>query len=251
MTRSLVFRDLGMIYPDGTRALVGVDLGVEDGEFVSVLGPSGCGKSSLLRVAAGLADYSSGSLFVDRSQLGYTFQDATLLPWRTVQRNAELLLELRGVAAAERERIACEKLALVGLSGFERHYPRQLSGGMRMRASLARSLTLDPSVLLFDEPFGALDEITRERLNDELLALHGRQGFTALFVTHSIPEAVFLSHRVVVMSPRPGRVLEQFNVPFTYPRAAALRYSPEFTLLCGEVSRALREATAASMASAA
>jgi len=150
---------------------------------------------------------------------------------------------LRGVPARERLRIAREKISLVGLDGFEKHYPKQLSGGMRMRTSLARSLTLEPAVVMFDEPFGALDEISRERLNDELLGLYGRQGFTAVFVTHSIPEAVFLSSRVVVMSSRPGRILSEFQIPFDYPRDPSLRYQPEFARLCGEISSALRAAT--------
>ena len=241
----LSFRNVSLTFANHTEALRGVSLDVAAGEFVTLLGPSGCGKSTLLRIASGLVDYSAGELFVDRAHLGFTFQDPTLLPWRTVQGNAELLLELRGVAAAERVRIAREKISLVGLEGFEEHYPKQLSGGMRMRTSLARSLTLDPAVVMFDEPFGALDEISRERLNDELLGLYGRQGFTAVFVTHSIPEAVFLSTRVVVMSSRPGRILSEFPIPFDYPRDPSLRYRPEFARLCGEISSALRAATPA------
>ena len=234
---------MSLTFANRTEALRGVSLDVAAGEFVSLLGPSGCGKSTLLRIASGLVDYSSGELFVDREHLGFTFQDPTLLPWRTVQGNAELLLELRGVPAGERLRIAREKISLVGLDGFEKHYPKQLSGGMRMRTSLARSLTLEPAVVMFDEPFSALDEISRERLNDELLGLYGRQGFTAVFVTHSIPEAVFLSSRVVVMSSRPGRILSEFQIPFDYPRDPSLRYQPEFARLCGAISSALRAAT--------
>ena len=239
---ALSFKDVSLTFGAGTKALEGVSLDIATGEFVSLLGPSGCGKSTLLKVASGLVDYSAGELYVDRDRLGFTFQDATLLPWRDIQRNVELLLELRGAPAAERTRIAREKLALVGLSGFERHHPRQLSGGMKMRASLARSLTVEPKVFLFDEPFGALDEITRERLNDELLDLYARQGFTALFVTHSIAEAVYLSSRVVVMSARPGRVIEEFDIPFAYPRTDAIRYTAQFGELCGRISRALRAA---------
>lgn len=239
---ALRFDKVSMQYPDGTIALEGVDLDVKTGEFVSVVGPSGCGKSTLLKLASGLEGHTGGDIWVDRSNLGYTFQDATLLPWRTVLPNVELLMELRGVPAAERRRIALEQIELVGLKGFENHYPKRLSGGMRMRASLARSLALNPGVFMFDEPFGALDEITRERLIDELIALYLRKGFTGLFITHSIPEAIYLSSRVVVMSRRPGRIIAEFDIPFAWPRTPELRYDPEFTRLGGEISIALRHA---------
>lgn len=204
------------------------------------MGPSGCGKSTLLRIASGLETQTQGSCAVDRDSIGYVFQDATLLPWRTVQRNIELLAELHGETKAECQRRAQEAISLVGLDGFADKYPRQLSGGMRMRASLARSLVMKPRVFLFDEPFGALDEITRERLNDELLGLFQREGFAGLFITHSIAEAVYMSTRVLVMSPRPGRITASFDIPFAYPRDHDLRYSPEFAELCGQVSHALR-----------
>ncbi|WP_028028820.1 ABC transporter ATP-binding protein [Gemmobacter nectariphilus] len=239
---ALSFDKVSMQYPDGTLALDGVDLRIAAGEFVSVVGPSGCGKSTLLKLASGLETHTGGEIWVDRSNLGYTFQDATLLPWRTVLPNVELLMELRGVPAAERRRIAMDQIELVGLKGFENHYPKRLSGGMRMRAALARSLALNPGVFMFDEPFGALDEITRERLIDELIALYLRKGFTGLFITHSIPEAVYLSSRVVVMSRRPGRIIAEFDIPFAWPRTPELRYDPEFTRLAGEVSVALRRA---------
>lgn len=239
---ALRFDNVSMQYPDGTVALAGVDLSVAPGEFVSVVGPSGCGKSTLLKLASGLETHTGGEIWVDRASLGYTFQDATLLPWRTVLPNVELLMELRGVPAAERRRIALEQIDLVGLNGFENHYPKRLSGGMRMRASLARSLALNPGVFMFDEPFGALDEITRERLIDEVIALYLRKGFTGLFITHSIPEAVYLSSRVVVMSRRPGRIMAEFDIPFDWPRTADLRWNPDFTRLAGEVSVALRRA---------
>lgn len=239
---ALRFDNVSMQYPDGTVALAGVDLSVAPGEFVSVVGPSGCGKSTLLKLASGLETHTGGEIWVDRASLGYTFQDATLLPWRTVLPNVELLMELRGVPAAERRRIALEQIDLVGLNGFENHYPKRLSGGMRMRASLARSLALNPGVFMFDEPFGALDEITRERLIDEVIALYLRKGFTGLFITHSIPEAVYLSSRVVVMSQRPGRIMAEFDIPFDWPRTADLRWNPDFTRLAGEVSVALRRA---------
>jgi NitT/TauT family transport system ATP-binding protein len=241
---ALSFRGVSMTFPDGTHALSETSFDVRPGEFVTVVGPSGCGKSTLLRVASGLTKQTGGSVELDRSALGYVFQDATLLQWRSVLANVELLAELEGVAKDERRRRAEENIKLVGLSGFESKYPKQLSGGMRMRASLARSLVLDPKVFLFDEPFGALDEITRERLNDELIGLFQRKGFAALFITHSIYEAVFLSTRVLVMSARPGRIVGDFKVPFAYPRSPDLRFEPAFAELAGEVSHALRGAHA-------
>lgn len=237
---ALQFDNAGMKFPDGTQALENVSLSVTPGEFVTVVGPSGCGKSTLLRIASGLETQTQGSCAVDRDSIGYVFQDATLLPWRTVQRNIELLAELHGETKAECQRRAQEAISLVGLDGFADKYPRQLSGGMRMRASLARSLVMKPRVFLFDEPFGALDEITRERLNDELLGLFQREGFAGLFITHSIAEAVYMSTRVLVMSPRPGRITSSFGIPFAYPRDHDLRYRPEFAELCGKVSHALR-----------
>jgi NitT/TauT family transport system ATP-binding protein len=237
---ALSFRGVDMTYADGTHALADIDLDVRPGEFVTVVGPSGCGKSTLLKIASGLLAHTGGECEVDRERLGYVFQDATLLPWRTVQRNVELLCELHGVDRAERRRLAAEAIELVGLAGFEGHHPVRLSGGMRMRVSLARSLTLEPTVFLFDEPFGALDEITRERLNSEVLELFRHEGFAGLFITHSISEAVFLSTRVLVMSARPGRIVAEFEVPFDYPRPDELRFEPDFARLCGEVSAALR-----------
>lgn len=241
---ALAFDRVGMTYPDGTEALSDVNLTVAPGEFVTVVGPSGCGKSTLLRLASGLLDQSTGSVEVDRDRLGYVFQDATLLPWRTVRKNVELLAELHEIPADERARLVEEAIALVDLVGFEDHHPNRLSGGMRMRVSLARSLTLHPTVWLFDEPFGALDEITRERLNGEVLDLFTSQGFAGLFITHSVQEAVFMSTRVLVMSARPGRIIEEFEVPFEYPRAKALRFSPEFGALAGEISRRLEDSHA-------
>ncbi|MBA3310848.1 MAG: ABC transporter ATP-binding protein [Nocardioidaceae bacterium] len=232
-----------MTFDDGTETLRDISFDVGPGEFVTVVGPSGCGKSTLLRIASGLERQSAGSVDVDRKDLGYVFQDATLLQWRTVRRNIALLAELEGLSRSERERRVAENVALVGLDGFAEKYPRQLSGGMRMRASLARSLVMDPAIFLFDEPFGALDEITRERLNDELLSLFQRNGFGALFITHSISEAVFLSTRVLVMSARPGRIVGSYDVPFSYPRAPELRFEPSFAELCGEVSTSLRSAS--------
>ncbi|MCW0212825.1 MAG: ABC transporter ATP-binding protein [Pseudonocardia sp.] len=237
----LSFVDVAKTYPDGTTALEHVDLEVRRGDFVTVVGPSGCGKSTLLRIASGLEPHTAGTSTVDSRHLGYVFQDATLLPWRTVAQNVELVAELSGRPKNDRKAAAKDAIDLVGLTGFEKHLPRQLSGGMRMRVSLARSLTLAPDLFLFDEPFGALDEITRERLNDELIRLFSTQRFGALFITHSVSEAVYLSTEVVVMSGRPGRVVQTFDVPFGYPRSPDLRFTPEFAALSGEVSRALRE----------
>lgn len=237
----LDFEDVEMTFPGGTVALSGVDLTVKRGEFVTVVGPSGCGKSTLLRIASGLETASRGRVDLGTSRIGYVFQDATLLPWRSVLANVELLAELQWMTIAERRNKAMQAIELVGLSGFEKHLPKQLSGGMRMRTSLARSLTLDPELFLFDEPFGALDEITRERLNDELLKLFAEQQFAGLFITHSVSEAVYLSTKVVVMSGRPGHIVETFDVPFPMPRDPDIRFTPEFAELVGQVSHALRE----------
>ena len=234
---------IGKRFPDGTEALAAVDLSVAPGDFVSVVGPSGCGKSTLLRIAAGLEQPTGGSVRVPTDHIAYVFQDPTLLPWRSVQGNVELLSELRGLPKEERQRRAENAIRLVGLSEFAGHRPRALSGGMRMRVSLARSLTLQPELFLLDEPFGTLDEITRERLNDELLQLFRTQRFAALFVTHSVTEAVYLSTQVIVLSARPGRVLGHFEVPFVYPRGPKLRFDPEFTKVAARVSACLRGGT--------
>jgi NitT/TauT family transport system ATP-binding protein len=231
-----------MTFDDGTKALDNVSLSINAGEFVTVVGPSGCGKSTLLRIASNLEANTGGTCSIDRNSIGYVFQDATLMPWRTVARNVELIAELHKLPKAERNKLSNEAIDLVGLSGFEDKYPRQLSGGMRMRASLARSLVMKPKVFLFDEPFGALDEITRERLNDELLRLFQHEGFAGLFITHSITEAVYMSTKVLVMSARPGKIIAEFDVPFSYPRNHDLRYEPEFGELCGKISHALRGA---------
>ncbi|AWH96343.1 MULTISPECIES: ABC transporter ATP-binding protein [Dietzia] len=238
----LGFSDVGVTYPNGTRALEGVDLRVGAGEFVSVVGPSGCGKSTLLGLASGLAAHTDGYMQTGTDRVGYVFQDATLLPWRTVAQNVEMLAELDGIGKADRRRRAQEAIDLVGLSGFEHSLPRELSGGMKMRVSLARSLTLEPELFLFDEPFGALDEITRQRLGDELLGLFAAKRFAGLFITHSVAEAVYLSTRVVVMSGRPGRIVHTVDVPFDVPRDPEVRYSADYINLVGEVSQALEEA---------
>jgi len=238
--RVLHFRDVAKAFPDGTVALEGVDLDVRRGEFVTVVGPSGCGKSTLLRIASGLSPATSGGVEIEAARIGYVFQDATLLPWRSVLKNVQLLAELHGLSKTAINQASRDAIDLVGLSGHEKKLPRALSGGMKMRASLARSLTLDPDLFLFDEPFGALDEITRERLNDELIRLFHTKGFGALFITHSVSEAVYLSTRVVVMSGRPGRIVDTFEVPFGADRTPELRFTPEFAALAGDVSHALR-----------
>jgi NitT/TauT family transport system ATP-binding protein len=238
----LRFEHLSMVFPDGTHAIDDVSFSVEPGEFVTVVGPSGCGKSTLLRIASGLTQNTGGVCDVNRDSIGYVFQDATLLPWRTVQKNVELNAELQGIKKDERVRRAAEAIELVNLVGHEEKYPKQLSGGMKMRCSLARSLVLNPQIFLFDEPFGALDEITRERLNDELISLFNSERFAALFITHSIAEAVFLSTRVLVMSARPGRIIGDYAIPFGADRSQEIRFEPEFAEICGLINDDLKDA---------
>lgn len=238
----LELRGVHKRFPDGTVAIAGVDLVAAPGELVSIVGPSGCGKSTILRIAAGLTRQSAGVVSVATDRVGYVFQDPTLLPWRTVQANVELLAELHGLPKDERRRRADEAITLVGLEGFREHRPRTLSGGMRMRVSLARSLTMAPELFLFDEPFGSLDEINRQRLGDELQVLFLAHRFAAVFVTHSVTEAVFLAGRVLVLSERPGRILADFPVEFDYPRPPAVRYSADFARIAREVSACLRRA---------
>ena len=230
----------GLTYPDGTQALLDTSVSVAAGEFVSIVGPSGCGKSTLLRMASGLIDQTSGTL----SRTGtvqFVFQDSTLLPWRTVRRNVALNLELQKVDQHVIEQRTNNALALVGLLDSAEKLPRQLSGGMKMRTSLARSLVCEPDLYLFDEPFAALDEFSRERLNVELRTMLSTRNAGSLFVTHSIAEAVFLSHRVLVMSPRPGTIVKEFIIPFGIDRDQNLRYSSEFAHVSGEIAQSLRE----------
>lgn len=231
---------VGLTYPDGTDALHNTSVSVAAGEFVSIVGPSGCGKSTLLRLASGLIAPTSGAI----SRTGtvqFVFQDSTLLPWRSVRRNVALNLELQKVEKSEIDERTNSALALVGLVESAEKLPRQLSGGMKMRTSLARSLVCEPDMYLFDEPFAALDEFSRERLNVELRTMLSTRNASSLFVTHSIAEAVFLSHRVLVMSPRPGTIVREFAIPFGPDRQQDLRYSPEFAQLSGEIAQSLRE----------
>ena len=236
-------------------ALDAIDLDIGRGEFLSLLGPSGCGKTTLLRIIAGLSEPSSGArhLAVDRGnhgahaagRIGFVFQDPTLMPWSTVEGNVLLPLRLAGhLGAAERERAAAE-LRAVGLAGFERVYPRQLSGGMRMRVSIARAMVTDPDLLLLDEPFAALDEITRMTLNDDLLRLWASRRATVVFVTHSVFESVYLSSRIAVMSARPGQIATDLVVNLPQPRDRGLRTTPAYAATCAAVSAHLGRAMAA------
>jgi NitT/TauT family transport system ATP-binding protein len=229
-------------YPTGVQALDPISLQIAGGEFISIVGPSGCGKSTLLRIVAGLVAPSSGACQrPDNATAAFVFQEAALLPWRNVTRNAELLMELEHYPLEERRVRAAEALKLVGIEGFEKLYPHQLSGGMRMRLSLARALALRPDLMLLDEPLAAVDELTRDILQEELSSLWQSAGFTGLLVTHNVHEAVFLSNRVVIMSPRPGRVLGVLDIPFAFPRQRELRSTAEFAMLTGQVSAALRQ----------
>ncbi len=236
-------------FSNGATVLDDVSLDLARGDFVSLIGPSGCGKSTLLKLVSGLSPVSGGGITVDgmtpenaRELMSFIFQDATLLPWRTVIGNIELGLELEGGKTRPQRRAkAVELLGLVGLSDVADHYPRQLSGGMKMRVSIARALATRPKLLLMDEPFGALDEMTRDHLNEELLRLREEQKWTALFVTHSVAEAVFLSTRVVVLQARPGRIRRDIAVPFPFPRLPNLRSDPAYLDLVGQVSQALRD----------
>ena len=234
---------VGLTYPDGTDALHSTSVSVADGEFVSIVGPSGCGKSTLLRLASGLIAPTSGTI-TRTGSVQFVFQDSTLLPWRSVRRNVSLNLELQKVGKSEIEDRTNRALALVGLLDSAEKLPRQLSGGMKMRTSLARSLVCEPDMYLFDEPFAALDEFSRERLNVELRSMLSTRKAASLFVTHSIAEAVFLSHRVLVMSSRPGTIVREFAIPFGPDRQQDLRYSPEFARLSGEIAQSLRELVA-------
>jgi len=241
-------------YPDGTHALQPVDLTIEEGEFVTLLGPSGCGKSTLLKMIAGLLEPSDGRLLLWRrpvaelhscaNKLAFVFQSPTLMPWASVQSNVRLPLELAGTPRAEADARVAEALKLVGLGKFSATLPRALSGGMQMRVSIARGLVTQPQLLLMDEPFGALDEITRHKLDTELLALWAAKKLTVVFVTHSIHEAVFLSTRVVMMAARPGRVVEEVRIDEPYPRTPDFMVTPQFSRYARQLQDSLLRASA-------
>jgi NitT/TauT family transport system ATP-binding protein len=238
-------------YGTGRLILESVDLKILKGEFVSLIGPSGCGKSTILKLISGLTPPSAGTIQVDgmapenaRETMSFIFQDATLLPWRTVTDNVGLGLELEHMMSKRREEKVASLLQLVGLGEVADAYPRELSGGMKMRASIARALATNPRLLLMDEPFAALDEMTRDRLNEELLRLRAEQRWTAVFVTHSVAEAVFLSTRIVVLAPNPGRIHAVVPIELPFPRAAPLRECPEFEGLVARTSHLLRQVLA-------
>jgi len=245
-------RDVSKRFGAGPLVLDRIALSAAEGDFVSLIGPSGCGKSTLLRLIAGLSPVTDGALTVAgrapagaAAELAFVFQDATLLPWLTVAGNVEAPLRLRRIPAAERAAVRRRVLDLVRLGDRAGAYPRQLSGGQKMRVSLARALALSPRLLLLDEPFGALDEITRGHLNEELLAIRQSQAWTAFFVTHSVAEAVFLSNRIVVLAAAPGRIHAELRVDLPYPRTADTRLARGFHERVAEVSRVLRDAEAA------
>jgi len=235
-------------YGSADVVLQSIDLVVAKKEFISIIGPSGCGKSTILKLIAGLAAPTSGTIRVDgmtplnaRETISFVFQDATLLPWRTVKQNIGLGLELERVSNDRREKEIAALLELVGLKHVEKSYPRELSGGMKMRVSIARALATSPRVMLLDEPFAALDEMSRDRLNEEMLRLRAEQDWTAVFVAHSVSEAVFLSDRIVVLAPNPGRVHAEFPVQLPAERNSAIRNSQEFDAIVSRVSHSLRE----------
>jgi NitT/TauT family transport system ATP-binding protein len=245
---------VGKTYQNGTLALTDVNLSIGQGEFVSLLGPSGCGKSTLLRMIAGLGSTSEGSIDWPQSRydakgepqrdLGFVFQEPTLMPWATVFENVYLPLKLTGVGKRAAVGRITEVLAMVGLEKFAGSYPRELSGGMKMRASIARALVVKPQVLLMDEPFAALDEITRIRLNNDLLGLWQSQQWTVIFVTHSVYESVYLSNRIVVMSARPGRIVADLAIDAPYPRGEMFRTSSTYNEFCRTTSAELSRAMA-------
>jgi NitT/TauT family transport system ATP-binding protein len=255
MTPLVTLSGVAKRFPNGTLAVDRVDLAIEDGSFVSLLGPSGCGKSTILRMIAGLIEPSSGridwpglpeaSRLGAHPELGFVFQEPTLMPWASVADNIRLPLRVAGMPKAETRLRVEDAIAMVGLEGFAQAFPRELSGGMKMRVSIARALVTRPRVLLMDEPFAALDEITRFRLNNDLLGLWQQLKWTVVFVTHSVFESVYLSNRILVMSARPGRIVDDIAIDAPYPRDDRFRVSDEYGDLCRVVSRSLHQAIAA------
>jgi NitT/TauT family transport system ATP-binding protein len=251
------FREVTKRFGAGPLVLDRISFTAHAGDFLSLIGPSGCGKSTLLRLVAGLSPISEGTLSIDgltpeaaAAELAFVFQEPTLLPWLSVANNVEVPQKLRGIPAPVRAATRRRVLELVQLSPKAAAYPRQLSGGQKMRVSIARALALSPKLLLLDEPFGALDEMTREHLNEELLAIRERQAWTAFFVTHSVAEAVFLSNRILVMSANPGRIHTEVTVPLPYPRTGETRLSRPYHDLVAAVSRILRSVEAPETAGA-
>jgi NitT/TauT family transport system ATP-binding protein len=245
-------RGVGKTFPNGTLALRGLDLEVRAGEFLSLLGPSGCGKSTALRIIAGLTEPTQGAVewaapavAEKRSRIGFVFQEPTLMPWTTIFNNVRLPLKLAGAPADGATTRVNAALKRVGLDDFAGAFPRELSGGMRMRVSIARALVTEPALLLMDEPFAALDEITRFKLNDDLLAMWRATRTTVVFVTHSVFESVYLSNRIAVMAARPGRIVTELEVDATYPRDSKFRTSAEYAGFCRRTSDALARAMAA------
>ena len=243
------FANVSKRYSNTGMVLQAVDLTIPKGKFVSLIGPSGCGKSTVLKLIAGLTSPTHGAIKIDgmmpknaRETVSYIFQDATLLPWRPVEQNVGLGLELEGVSKARRHERTAALLKLVGLDHVAKVYPRELSGGMKMRVSIARALATSPKLLLMDEPFAALDEMSRARLNEELLRLQSEQKWTGVFVTHSVEEAVFLSSQIVILAPNPGRIHEVVEIDLPFPRTAPLRETPKFGALVAQVSHTLRGA---------
>jgi NitT/TauT family transport system ATP-binding protein len=241
---------VGKTFANGVRALDGLDLQVRDGEFVSLLGPSGCGKSTALRIIAGLSGASegtvewSGGAGAGPGHIGFVFQEPTLMPWANVAANVRLPLKLAHADETQSHKAVRQVLERVGLADFAQAFPRELSGGMKMRAAIARALVTEPELLLMDEPFAALDEITRFKLNNDLLTLWQELRRTVIFVTHSVFESVYLSQRIVVMTPRPGRVFAEIAVPAPYPRDDNFRTSADYAGYCRQVSEALSKAMA-------
>jgi len=242
--RLVKLEGVGKTFNNGTVALTGVDLEIRRGEFLSLLGPSGCGKSTILRLLSDLTGVSAGWInwSVKEHELGFVFQEPTLMPWASVFNNVWLPLRLKGMSRRDAEGPVMDALEKVGLAGFAKSYPRELSGGMKMRVSIARALVTRPAILLMDEPFAALDEITRNKLNDDLLALKCELDATVVFVTHSVYESVYLSSRIVVMAPRPGRIVAEIEVPAPMPRDEEFRLSKLYAEGCRETSAALHKA---------
>jgi len=237
-------RNVGKTFESGTTALKGFNLVVGAGEFVSLLGPSGCGKSTALRIVAGLSEANEGTVEWPVGHIGFVFQEPTLMPWASVAANVRLPLKLAHADEVNSQEAVARALDRVGLVDFADAYPRELSGGMRMRSSIARALVTDPDLLLMDEPFAALDEITRFKLNNDLLAVWQELRRTVIFVTHSVFESVYLSQRIVVMTPRPGRVFAEIAIPAPYPRDERFRTSAEYAGFCRQVAEALSKAMA-------